>query len=192
MTDTALILVDIQNDYFSGGRWQVDGMEGATTNAAALLDHARQHSLRVVHIRHESRSDTAAFFRPDSEGARIHAMVEPLPSETVILKHRPNCFHQTKLHEFLREAGVSRLIIAGAMSQMCIDATTRSAVDLGYHVTVAHDACAGRSQTFNGTTVPAASVHAVFMAALNGTYAAVTDTASILSGAAGDECRPVS
>jgi nicotinamidase-related amidase len=184
MTRTSLILVDIQNDYFPGGLWPVEGMEAAAANAATLLARARRDGIPVVHIRHEALSAEAPFFRPGSEGARIDDRVAPLPDETVILKHRPNSFHRTDLDAHLRGAGITRLIVAGAMSQMCIDATTRAAVDLGYEVIVAEDASAARALSLGDLAVPAASVHAAFMAALSGTYATVTQTQSLLSGAA--------
>ena len=77
MTETALILVDIQNDYFEHGNWPVAKMATASTNATKLLDHARKSGQLVVHIHHEIPSDDAPFFRPGTDGARIHASVAP-------------------------------------------------------------------------------------------------------------------
>jgi len=171
MTDTALLLVDIQNDYFDDGRWPLSKMDQASANAARVLDHARKQDFMVVHIHHEIPSDDAPFFRPGSKGAEIHPSVAPHPAEHRVLKHRPNSFHQTGLHETLRAHRIARLIIIGAMSQMCIDATARAAKDLGYDVTVVHDACAARDISFDGQIVPAAQVHAAFMGGLSGTYA---------------------
>ncbi len=71
-------------------------------------------------------------------------------------------------------------MLCGAMSQMCIDATTRAAADLGYHNTVIHDACAARAVSFNGIDVPAEHVHAAFMGALSGRYANLAATNDIL------------
>ncbi len=172
----ALILIDIQNDYFPTGRWPVDGMEAAATNAARLLARARTTGQMVVHIRHEIPGDSPPFFASGSSGAEIHPLVAPQANELSILKHTPNSFHQTDLHEQLQKQGVNSLTLCGAMSQMCIDATTRAAADLGYANTLAHDACAARALDFNGTTVPAAQVHAAFMAALSGRYARLVTT----------------
>jgi nicotinamidase-related amidase len=74
--------------------------------------------------------------------------VAPQAGEEVILKHKPNSFLNTRLHDTLASRGISNLVIVGAMSQMCIDATTRAASDLGYKVTVVHDACAARDAEF--------------------------------------------
>lgn len=181
MTDTALVLVDIQNDYFDGGRWPLNKMDQASDNAARVLAQARKAGDMIVHIHHEIPSDDAPFFRPGSKGAEIHAKVAPIAGEDVILKHKPNSFLNTRLHDTLASRGISRLIIIGAMSQMCVDATTRAASDLGYKVTLVHDACAARDAAFDGVTVPAAQVHAAFMSALDGTYATLVDCDSYLA-----------
>ncbi len=181
MTHDALILVDIQNDYFPDGRWPVDGMEAAAANAACLLAHFRQNNRMVVHVRHEILSKGAPFFAHGSAGAQINPVVQPLPDEPVVLKHRPNSFVDTGLLEILQAAQVETLVICGAMSQMCIDATTRGAVDLGFKVTLPADACAAKAQEFNGLRVPAAQVHATIMAALSSTYARVTSAQDLLA-----------
>ena len=181
MTDTALILVDIQNDYFDGGRWTLDRMDRASANAARVLGHARERNLMVVHIHHEIPSPDAPFFRPGSKGAEIHPSVAPLEGEDVILKHKPNSFLHTRLNDTLAARGISNLVIIGAMSQMCVDATTRAASDLGYKVTVVHDACAARDTEFGGVAVPAPQVHAAFMSALDGTYASLVDCETYLA-----------
>lgn len=168
---TALILIDIQNDYFPDGRWPVAGMEAAARNAARLLAKARDNGTVIVHIHHEIPGVSAPFFASGSTGAEIHPLVAPQADELTILKHTPNSFHQTDLHENLQTLGITDLTICGAMSQMCIDATTRAATDLGYTNTVIHDACAARALEFNGVSVPAEQVHAAFMAALVGRYA---------------------
>ena len=174
MTTTALLLVDIQNDYFEGGRWPLDKMDQASAKAAQVLARARQNGTAIFHIRHEIPSETAPFFSPGSKGAEIHPSVAPQAGEEVILKHRPNSFHETGLQEKLKDQGIARLVIIGAQSQMCIDATARAAKHLVYDVTVLHDACAARDIKFGDETVPAAQVHAAFMGGLSGTYATVT------------------
>lgn len=183
MTDTALILVDIQKDYFEGGRWTLSKMDQASDNAARVLAHARQSGHMIVHIHHEMLSDDAPFFRAGSTGAEIHPKVAPQAGEEVILKHTPNSFHNTPLKEILSSNGITNVIIVGAMSQICIDATTRAASDFGYTVTLIHDACAARAVEFEGVEVPAAQVHASFMSALTGNYATLVDCDSHVAAA---------
>lgn len=180
MATNALILVDLQNDYFPGGRMELEGAEAAAAQAARLLQHYRSRALPVFHIRHIAARPGATFFLPDTPGSEIHRAVAPAASESVIVKHFPNSFRETDLLERLQQAGVGELTICGAMSHMCIDATTRAAFDFGFTCRVAHDACATRSLAFESGEVPAAQVHAAFMAALAAAYARVTSTADVL------------
>lgn len=182
MSKQALIIIDIQNDYFPGGKWTLDGAEAAADNAARLLDAARKRGDLVVHVRHEFESSDAPFFTPGSAGARIHHKVEPANNEAVVLKHKVNSFRDTNLKALLDQHDVKALTIAGSMSHMCVDAATRAAADYGYDVTVAHDACATLPLAFDGKQVPAAEVHASAMAALAFAYAKVVSTDELLKG----------
>lgn len=169
----ALLIIDIQNDYFPGGKMELSGSEAAGTKAGQLLRRFRDKSLPVIHVQHVSTRPGATFFIPDTPGVEIHPSVAPLPGEPVFLKNYPNSFRETGLLEHLREKNISRLVIAGMMTHMCIDTTTRAAADLGFSCVVAHDACATRDLSFGGVTVPAAQVQGAFMAALNGLFAKV-------------------
>lgn len=169
--DKALMIIDIQNDYFPGGKMELEGSREASENARMLLEEARRKGLPIFHIQHVSVRPDATFFLPDTDGVEIHENVRPLPGETVVQKHFPNSFRQTSLLDGLQIAGVSRLIIAGMMTHMCVDATTRAAFDLGFHCILAHDACATRSLSFGGVMVPARQVHIAFVSALHGLYA---------------------
>lgn len=184
MTDTALILVDIQNDYFENGNWPVAKMAAASANAARLLEHARKSGQVVVHVHHEIPSDNAPFFRPGTDGARIHSSVAPQQNEAVILKHHPNSFRETGLLALLRDKKIRNVTVCGAMSQMCIDATARAAADFGFDVTVAEDACGAKEVSFGSMQVGAEQVHATIMGALDGTYARVMKTDAYLAGSA--------
>ncbi|ATU72271.1 cysteine hydrolase [Gluconacetobacter entanii] len=180
MTDEALIIVDLQNDYFPGGRWPLVGIEDAAGNGRLVLSHFREKDMAVVHIRHEFPADNAPFFAPGSYGAQINELVLPKEGEPVVLKHHPNAFRDTNLKTLLDEREIRKLTILGAMSHVCIDATVRAAVDFGYDVTVVHDAVATRDLEFNGTNVPANQVHSAYMAALAFAYAKVMPTAEIV------------
>ena len=141
---TALVLVDIQNDYFPGGTMSLENMDAAAANAARLLAAFRERRLPIVHVRHLSVRPGATFFVPGTAGAEIHPAVAPRAGEAVVEKNFPNAFRATDLEPRLRAAGVDHVVIAGAMSHMCIDATTRAAFDHGFKCTVAEDACATR------------------------------------------------
>lgn len=181
MSKHAVIVVDIQKDYFPGGKWPLVGVEAAADKAAQVIAAARAKGDTVVHIRHEFPMEAAPFFTPGSEGAAIHPKAAPLAGEPVIVKHAVNAFLNTPLDATLKSAGVEAVTIIGSMSHMCVDAATRAAADLGYQVTVVEDACATLDIEANGRRVPAADVHAAFMSALGFAYAQVTDTASWLA-----------
>ncbi|MDX1593565.1 MAG: cysteine hydrolase family protein [Gammaproteobacteria bacterium] len=179
---TALLIVDLQNDYFPGGALPLVGAEHAAERAAELLERCREAGRPPIHVRHLATRPGATFFLPDTPGAEIHAAVRPRTGEPVVEKHLPNAFRDTVLQTLLADLGVDELVICGAMSHMCIDATTRAAFDLGYRCSVAADACATRDLEFDGRRVAAADVHAAFMAALAQPYARVA-TAGDLGGA---------
>jgi nicotinamidase-related amidase len=168
-----LILIDIQNDYFPGGRMELVDMEQTGENAAKLLALFRKAKLPVFHVQHIATQPLAPFFRPDTSGVEINASVLPQSGEIVIKKHFPNSFRETDLLQCLKKAAVEDLIICGAMSHMCIDATTRAAFDLGFNCVVIEDACATRKLQHKGLSIEASKVNGAFMAALSGTYAKV-------------------
>ena len=176
----ALLLVDIQNDYFPGGKMELVGMTAAAAQARKLLEEFRRRQWPTYHIQHVSLRKGAPFFLPGTQGVEIHGSIATRPGETVIEKHFPNSFRETGLQERLTAAGVAELIICGAMSHMCIDATTRAAVDQGFSCVVIHDACATRDLTFGNTVIPARQVHGAFMAALASFYARVVSVEDFL------------
>src|SRR5918999_4047505 len=175
MPDTALVVIDIQNDYFPGGAMELDGAEAAAAKARAALTHFRAKKLPVIHVRHLSVRPGATFFLPGTRGAEIHSAVSPLEGEAVVEKNFPNSFRDTPLKAALERHGVKNLVVAGMMTHMCVDASVRQAADLGYKVTLLADACATRAQSFGGETIPARQVHAAFLAALHGFYAKVVN-----------------
>lgn len=171
---TALVLVDIQQDYFPGGRMELHQSEAAAVTAGRLLRRFRSAGLPVVHVRHVSEESNAGFFLPDTTGIEFHPEVRPEPGELVITKHTPNSFVRTGLGGHLASIDVRTLVIAGMMTHMCVDSTTRAASDEGFECVVVSDACATCDQSFAGTTVGATLVHAAFLAALDGTFATVS------------------
>jgi len=169
----ALLLIDIQNDYFPGGDMELVGIDQASSRAAELLGMFRDKGGPLVHVKHVFADPAAPFFRAGSPGIEIHSSVAPLEGEAVVTKANVNAFLETELKEILDRQGVDELVIAGAMSHMCIEGTSRAAADLGYKCQVIHDACATRDQEFNGHTVPAADVHGTAMSTLGFAYAEV-------------------
>jgi nicotinamidase-related amidase len=178
---SALVLIDIQKDYFARGKNELFMPNTAAEKARMLLDYFRQKNLDVFHVQHISTSENAGFFRPNTEGAEIHPLVFPTPNEPVIVKHYPDSFLETRLEQELRSRQIDLLVICGMMSHMCIDTTVRSAKRLNFTVLLAEDACTTRDLTWDGTLIPANTVHQTMMAALNGMFAQVEKTKTILN-----------
>jgi nicotinamidase-related amidase len=176
MADTALLIIDIQNDYFPGGAMELEGADAAGARAGAALKRFRSDRLPIIHVRHLSTRPGSTFFLPATKGADIHSSVTPEKGETVIEKNFPNSFRATGLKESLEKEQIKHLVVAGMMTHMCVDASVRHAADLGYKITLLGDACATRAQKIAGETVPARHVHLAFLAALNGFYAKVIDS----------------
>lgn len=180
-TSTALLVIDIQEFYFEGGRLALVGPVEASEQARTLLDRFRAKKWPVIHVQHLPKGQPSPSPDAGDPQYRIRPNVRPLPGETVIGKHFPNSFRDTELLATLRKAGVTKLVICGMQTHMCVEAAARAAADLGFDVTVVHDACATRALSFDGTDVPAAQVHAAALAALSGTYARVVSTAELLA-----------
>lgn len=182
MTNRAIIVVDIQNDYFPGGKYTLAGMDAAAANAASVIAAARDKGDAVIHVQHIFAAPDAPFFVADTDGARINSVVAPQKGEALVVKHHPNPFLDTDLKSQLDQAGITDVVIVGAMSHMCIDATARAASDFGYQTSVVQDACATRDLEHQGVTVPAAQVHAAMMASLGFAYAKIIDTQDYIDG----------
>jgi nicotinamidase-related amidase len=169
----ALLIIDIQRDYFPGGAYPLVEPEAAAKAARKVLDTFRNDGRPVLHLKHVWDAPDATFMRPGTDGVEIHPSVAPADGEPVIEKAEPNGFLGTDLQAQLSAGGIDSLVVVGMMSSMCVDATVRAGADLGLTMTVVHDGCAAPDLDFGDTHVPGAVVHAAFMAALADTYATV-------------------
>lgn len=171
--NTALLLIDIQNDYFDGGSNPLFGSLQASENAQKILNYFRVNHLPVIHIQHIATRPGSAFFLPGTVGAEIHTNVQPIHSEEIIEKHYPNSFRETSLKQYLTNKEIDNLVICGMMTHMCVDATVRTAKDFGFDCTIISDACATKTLSIQGKNVDASDVHHSFLAALSYYYATV-------------------
>lgn len=166
---TALILIDIQNFYFPGGKAELVEPENAAQNAKKVLEHFRKNKALVVHVRHN--------FEP---GGEIHELVKPISEEKVFTKNEVNCFLGTSLDSFLKDNQIKNVVLAGMQTHMCLEAGTRAAHDLGFNCTVIADACATRNLKFGETQIPAPLVHASTLSTLQ-SYAKVINCYDFLN-----------
>ena len=177
---TALIIIDIQNDYFDGGANPLVGSEPAALNAKLILDKFRADLREIIYIQHIATGADSTFFLPDTVGCLIHEHVKPVEGEKIIEKHYPNSFRDTELLDVLKKKDISDLVICGMMTHMCVDATTRAAKDFGFNCTLIGNACATKDLAINGRLIISEEVHYAFLAALNNTYATVKTTMQYL------------
>lgn len=166
MMKTALLLIDIQKDYFPGGKMELVNPLDAAKKAYSILQCFREHGGHHVHIQHVSLKPDATFFISGDRGTDIHDSVAHFEGEPLVQKHYPNSFRGTNLLELLKGWEVERVIITGMMTHMCVDATTRAAADFGFQVIVVEDACATRDLKYGETVIPAEHIHKAFLAAL--------------------------
>jgi len=170
MNHDVLILIDIQNMYFTEGVFQLHEPEKAAEKAAILLKKFREEQKPVLHVMHRFPVGDQAEGRYLLE---FNTAVLPQAGETIIEKDYPNAFLKTGLKETLDTLHADTLVIAGMMSHMCIDTTVRAAQNYDYKVTVVEDACTTKDLVWKGKTIDATTVHASIMASLQGTFATV-------------------
>ena len=179
---SGLLIIDIQRDYFPGGAYPLVEPEAAARSRAERARPASAPRAEpIVHLQHVWDAPDATFMRPGTDGVEIHPLVAPAEGEPVIEKAHPNGFLDTDLEERLRAAAVDELVVVGMMSSMCVDATVRAAVDLGF----GHDRRPRRLRRAGpavraAARCPGAAVHAAFMAALADGYATVVAADELL------------
>ena len=176
----ALLIIDIQNDYFPGGANELVGIAEAAAVAVKVKAHFKSQGLPVIMVQHIAIKPGATFFLPDTYGAELHESLPLEEGDELVVKHFPNSFRETTLLEVLKNLNVTDLTIVGMMTHMCVDTTVRAANDLGYQVTLVADACATRDLEFAGARVAAAQVQTSYLAAIDGSFASVVSAASVL------------
>lgn len=177
----ALLIIDVQNDYFPNGKCQLVGAEQALVQIKLILEFFRQNNFPVIHIQHINTRADAIFFLPDTAGAQIHPELAPQPQEHLIIKNTPNSFYQTELLSTLKQLSISSLTVCGMMTHMCIDSTVRAAKDHQIPVHLLYDACATKDLTIMDKRIPAAMVHNAYMAGLNNMFAQIWQTQTYIN-----------
>lgn len=179
MMKQALLIIDVQNDYFKNGKMELVNPELALQNTNQLEDHFIRNNLPIIYIQHISPA-SASFFQENTVGVELHPQLKITDDSLIVEKHFPNSFLETKLQAILEQHQVEQLVIAGMMTHMCVDAGTRAAQELGYQPIVIADATATRDLEHEGKIVKAADVQTAFLSAL-GFFATVQNTADFLA-----------
>lgn len=139
---TALVLIDLQQAIFRGrgGARQAEAdaaLEAAGARAAEVLAAARAAALPVIHIQHDGPAGHR--LAKGSDGWVLRGQTAAQGNEPVIHKTASDAFLGTTLRETLDGLGVTRIIVAGCMSDFCVDTTCRSAVGHGFDVVLVAD-----------------------------------------------------
>ena len=172
----ALVVIDVQNEYVTGGLPIVHPpVEEALGRIGAAMDAAAAAGLPIVLVRHTEPDPTAGVFVAGTPAWQLHDDVVMRAHDVVVDKGLPGAFTGTDLETWLRDHGVDSLVVAGWMTHMCVDTTTRQAMHRGFEVTVLEDATGTIDVSDD---LPAALVHRVELGILADGFARVSTTAA--------------
>lgn len=176
LADSTLVLIDCQNTY-TEGVMELEGVQAALDETAALLERARAAGIPVIHIQHDD--GPGSLYDISGHSGAIVERVAPRDGESVVVKNYPNSFVETDLDERLKAVGAENVVIAGFMTHMCVNSTARGAFNLGYAPTVVAAATATRALPgFTGAPVTAQALQTVSLAALADLFAVVVPDAA--------------
>ena len=144
MTKQALIVIDIQNDYFSGGKYPLYQPDTTTVKNLEVMAIANQKNIPIIHIQHlvSPELGKGLFFYDESEGAEIHKdVMAAAPTSPVVVKRHADCFEKTNLEELLQGMGVEEILLTGMMTHNCVTHTALSPAAAKYNPKVIEECC---------------------------------------------------
>lgn len=180
----ALILIDIQNDYFPNGALPIWRPVETAESCKVVLEHFRKHQKEVVHVKHHCVGPDAEKFKillPGTHGAEIHELVKPLPEEKVVVKEHMNGFWETDLGAYLKSKKIERLVFVGMMIHNCVPATLFAGKDDGFECVVVDEAVNTMSQPLHGEMIQAEDIKKAYLAGIQFAYAKVKKVEEILN-----------
>ena len=176
---SALVVIDFQNEYFSG-RMPIPDGAAALAKTRELITFADSHKIPVYHVQHVAPAGSPVF-AIDGQTVKFHQDMQPRPQDVVLQKSTVSVFASTDLDQQLKKAGIQTLIISGLMTHACVAGAARDAAPLGYNVIVASDASATRAITrANGVSIDKDSLHKAALAEVEDTFGDVLSTAQIV------------
>ena len=180
-SNAALIIIDMQKCMADPASGQRNNPQ-AEANIGALLRAWREAGAVVVHVRHISPAGGA--FRPGQPGIEFQDALAPLAGAYIVNKSVPDAFIDSGLERWLRVRGIGQVVLVGVSTNNSVEASARTADNLGFDVTVVDDACfAFARRDYAGTARSGAEVHAMALSNLHGEHARITDSATLLAGA---------
>ena len=140
---TALIVIDVQNEYFEG-KWPIPDGNAALDKIEAAIEASQQTGAKVIYVQHEVLNPERGLFIRGTNGFELHTRLRPRPEDQRIVKNYPGSFSKTDLEETLRKDGIETLVISGYMTHMCCDTTAREGFHRDFRVLFLNDATATR------------------------------------------------
>lgn len=187
----ALIVIDVQNEYFSGKlRIEYPDVRVTLPNICRAMDAATAAGIPVVVVQHLTPPGAPVFAR-GSDAAALHPEIARRPYDLLVEKTMASALTGTPLGAWLRERGIDTLSIVGYMTHNCDDSTARQAYHEGWKVELLHDATGALPYRNAAGAATAEEIHRVFTVVMHSNFAAVASTAQWLAALAGGEALPI-
>lgn len=164
----ALLVIDVQNDYFSGGNFPLWNTEAVLANTLGAIAAAQVQGVPVILVKHVANSSRglAPFFNEGTHGVELHpAIAAAAPDAPVVVKSFADSFHQTNLEELLESMGVTELLVCGMMTQNCVTHTAIAKTAEKYAVSLLTDCCTTVSEILHLIALNALSTRVALVAA---------------------------
>lgn len=155
----ALIVIDVQNEYFEGGKMPITYPENSFDNIKKTMHAARENNIPIILIQHTETWEHADSFRPGTYQHEIHPEVLEIGGDVTFEKHKPSSFHETGLDAYLKGHHIDTITICGYMTQMCCDTTARQGAHMGYQVNFLSDATGTLDFSNNSGSISAKTLH---------------------------------
>jgi nicotinamidase-related amidase len=164
----ALLVIDVQNDYFPGGNFPLWNADAVLANTVRAIAAAQAQGVPVIFVKHVANNSRglAPFFNEGTHGVELHqAIVAAAPDAPVVIKSFADSFHQTNLEELLGKQGITELLVCGMMTQNCVTHTAISKAAEKYAVSVLTDCCTTVSEILHLIALNALSTRVALVAA---------------------------
>jgi nicotinamidase-related amidase len=176
MPKRALIVIDVQNEYFDGALPISDPPpDESVANIGRAMDAASAAGVPVIVVRHTS-DDDSPIFQQGSHAWELHPEVERRPRDHLVDKHLPGSFTGTNLESILASEEVDSVAITGYMTHMCVDTTSRQAAHRGLAVEILNDATGTLALTNSGGSAAGEELHRATLVAQGQFFADVLST----------------